>query len=224
LRSGDRTMTLADLMFEISTMFGFTGDESGQRKLLEAVLSLDPDRAMAMNNLGYSLLTSERSGQQSWRLIERAYEAFPDDPSVIDSLAWLRYRQGRIADDLAGAGAYTLIIDAIARMDEPNEEVLDHFGDIAYAAGAGLEARSAWTEARRLLSVEDHRSTLESNYRTLQLRTWGVLVVDPATVYDRLFGDLMDRLDRKLRALEAGEKPELAPMFDSVAEAIDTTP
>jgi tetratricopeptide (TPR) repeat protein len=209
--SNDQTVTLADMLYEVSRMYSLVGDDAAYAKLLEVLLSFEPDHAMALNNLGYSVLTTENDPGRAWRWIEHAHELEPDSPSILDSIAWLRYRQGRIDDDLSGAGAKTLMEAVLAGMDDPSPEVLEHAADIAWRTGRRNEAMGIWQAILDTIDAEGARAEMEANIRGMQLRGWGILVADPAAVYDRNLGRVRERVEARLRAAQAGEEPPLTP-------------
>ncbi|MCA9295231.1 MAG: tetratricopeptide repeat protein [Phycisphaerales bacterium] len=209
--SNGRTVTLADMLYEVSRMYSLVGDEAGYAKLLEVLLSFEPDHAMALNNLGYSVLTTQNDPGRAWRWIEHAYALEPASSSILDSMAWLRYRQGRIEDDLSGPGATSLMQAALDGMDDPGPEVLEHAADIAWRIGKHDEALRIWRAILDTLDADGARAEMEANIRGMQLQGWGILVADPAAVYDRNLGRVRERVEARLRAGEAGEEPPLTP-------------
>jgi len=209
---GGQVVTLGDLMVEIASMYSVLGAHAGQQTISEALLSIQPDRAMSMNNLGYSILAHGGGAREAWRWIERAFEAMPDEPNVIDSLAWLRYHQGRIEDDIVGPGAWSLIRDAVARFQRPSAEVLLHYADIAWAAGEREDAIDGWQRVIEELDRPGERERVIENLRRVQLAGWGLLVADPTALYDQQFGRLRRQATACLDAIAAGEVPPVTPM------------
>ena len=63
---------------------------------LRHAIAEDPDNAVAINALGYTLADLTDRFDEAEELIRLAYELQPDDPSVIDSMGWIAYRQGRL--------------------------------------------------------------------------------------------------------------------------------
>lgn len=72
-------------------------------------------------------------------MIERAAAALPEEPSVLDSLGWLRYRQG----DFASA---TELIQKAVDHEASNDsaEKFLHLGDALWRLGRTDDAISAW--------------------------------------------------------------------------------
>lgn len=128
------------------------------------VLSLKPDHAWAANNLGYTLL--ERGGDldEVQRLLDIAIAGLPDDGNVIDSIGWLRYKQGRLEDSLGpdgsvqAEGAVSLLSRAARTVKgQENSSVHDHLGDALWRSGRKAEARESWQTASRLAMSEYQR-------------------------------------------------------------------
>lgn len=59
------------------------------------ILAQQPDNAMALNALGYTLTLYTDRHQEARRLLMRALALRPDDPAVIDSVGWNLYHLGQ---------------------------------------------------------------------------------------------------------------------------------
>ncbi len=163
------------------------------------VLSLDSEHAMAANNLGYALLEHGGDRDEAARLIERAYVNAPENPHVLDSLGWLRYKQGRLNDEdgALGLGAITLIRRAIdSDGGDPSPEVLSHLGDALWRAGRKDEARQAWQSgfetAKLYVEIIEGESMQVSSLERRTLR------------------QLRDELQKRLDDVRAGREPGVA--------------
>ncbi len=132
-------------------------EEEGLATLRYAV-ELDGSNHIACNDLGYLLLEQDRSREEVARLIESAYSGLNDDANVIDSLGWLRYKQGVLEDAVPGEperrGAVTLLRQAVdLAEDGPNETSLDHLGDALWRTGRHEEALKFWRLAQNQASI-----------------------------------------------------------------------
>ena len=107
---------------------------------------------MVRNNLGYKRVEDgDASPQVVARGSKEAAAALPDDPNVVDTLGWLRYKQGRFEDeDGAAGGRFAARAGGPAGSTPPGPEVLLHLGDAQWRAGAHSEAIATW---RRLLEA-----------------------------------------------------------------------
>ncbi|MDS5562623.1 hypothetical protein RLF19_01255, partial [Streptococcus pneumoniae] len=61
-----------------------------------AIIAREPENAMALNALGYTLADRTTRYAEAWTLIEKAHQLTPDDPAVLDSLGWVNYRLGNL--------------------------------------------------------------------------------------------------------------------------------
>ena len=103
---------------------------------LRRIISIQPDNAAAINALGYTLADLTERYDEAEELILLAYELQPEDASIIDSMGWISYRLGRLAE----AEAYMREAWKIMR----NAEVAAHLGEVLWARGQKDEARSTW--------------------------------------------------------------------------------
>lgn len=69
-------------------------------KYVKVLYELDPEDAHGCNFYGYLLADFDRELDLAEKLIRKALEQEPDNVAYIDSLAWVRYRQGRYAEAL----------------------------------------------------------------------------------------------------------------------------
>jgi tetratricopeptide (TPR) repeat protein len=132
------------------------GRQTQSEAVYELALTYDPYHPWANNNLGYALADEGRNLDRAEKLLERAYAALPDEGSILDSLGWLRYRQGilrDLPDPATGAvrlGALTLLERARQSASGASSPVvLDHCGDAQWAAGMTDDARRTWAAAQR---------------------------------------------------------------------------
>jgi tetratricopeptide (TPR) repeat protein len=106
---------------------------------LHAVLARNPNDARALNALGFMLVVHTTRLSEAEKLINHALELTPDEPAVIDSLGWLRFRQGRSTE------AVNLLARAYDRFPDP--EVAAHLGEALWTAGEHGKAQTVWNRA-----------------------------------------------------------------------------
>lgn len=103
---------------------------------LRAIIKREPDNAMALNALGYTLSDRTTRYTEAKALIQQAYDLNPDDPAVLDSLGWVNYRLGNLDE------AERLLRQALERF--PDQEVAAHLGEVLWANGKQREAKKIW--------------------------------------------------------------------------------
>ena len=126
--------------FALADVYVDTGQEDDAERTLRQLLAGEPDNADALNYLGYLLADQGRQLEEAIKLVQRALDADPGNPSYLDSLGWAYFRLG----DFAQAEKY--IAPAAGRLDR-NSVIQDHFGDVLAALGQWQEAITAWTQA-----------------------------------------------------------------------------
>jgi tetratricopeptide (TPR) repeat protein len=143
-----------DYLYELAMV-----EERAQRydvmeALLHRFITLKPDDRQGYNALGYSLADRNIRLQEALQLLEKATQLAPEDPYIMDSLGWVKYRLG----DLQTAA------DLLQRAYDksPQAEIGAHLGEVLWQLGRRDDARRTWDKARRL---DDENGTLK---RTLE--------------------------------------------------------
>lgn len=108
---------------------------------LREIIATEPDNAVALNALGYSLLNMTTRYSEAYALIERAHQLKPDDPAILDSLGWAAYRRGNLAE------ARRLLEQAYSAY--PDEEVAAHLGEVLFRLGEKEKSRELLLNALR---------------------------------------------------------------------------
>jgi tetratricopeptide (TPR) repeat protein len=108
-------------------------------EVLDRLLQQRPDDPVLMNALGYTLADHSMDLGRAEGLIHRALLVTPDSPAVLDSLGWVRFRQGDTRGALSELQrAYTLDHDS---------EIAAHWGEVLWKSGKPQEARRVWAAA-----------------------------------------------------------------------------
>jgi len=207
---------LPEIYYVVSNFYSIVDNQAGSNALLRKSLDVDPAFSMAMNNLGYTLVVAGNDDPETIKLLEDAYLLQPDNANILDSLGWLRYRQGRFSDGDGGEpGAMTLIRKAVAANRDVNPEVNEHLGDALWRMGETERAVATWRKTLAVIEAPNRRAQMIENYRDRQM-DWGLLVKDPEALYENDEGALLKRLKAKIAAAEAGETPAVAPTFEEL--------
>ena len=108
---------------------------------LRLVIELAPNNQHAYNALGYSYADRNINLNEALVLIEKALKIAPDDPFILDSFGWVKYRLGKFDEaELALRHAYQLRSDP---------EIAIHLGEVLWSSGKKDEARQLWMEVNR---------------------------------------------------------------------------
>ncbi|MGM0450638.1 MAG: tetratricopeptide repeat protein [Pseudomonadota bacterium] len=127
-----------------------TGDIEGMESDLREVLEAEPENAVALNALGYTLTVHTDRHDEAEELIMQALELDPENPAILDSAGWVHYRKGEPEEALEYLG------DAYERLPDP--EIAAHLGRVLWELDRREEARTLW---RRTLEETDNTDALE---------------------------------------------------------------
>ena len=213
---------LPQAQYESSVLYTLVGAEGGAELLMRETLKARPDDAMTLNNLGYMLLERGDSGEEVARMINEAGRLQPEESNILDTVGWLRYKQGRLNEHQGheaqnagdpNAGAVSLIQKALDTSNDPSPEVFDHLGDAKWRMGDEEGAVAAWKRVVTMIDDGSFRDRLLQNIATLQARQWGIIVMDGERFYDREYAPVLKRAQEKIEAAARGEQPTVAPQW-----------
>jgi Flp pilus assembly protein TadD len=111
----------------------------------ESVASLDrliterPDDPTLLNALGYTLADHAQELPRAEKLIRRALGFSPDNPAVLDSLGWVRFKRG----DARGAAPILAHAYALGQ----DSDIAAHLGEALWQSGDQTQARNVWAKA-----------------------------------------------------------------------------
>jgi predicted Zn-dependent protease len=106
---------------------------------LQHLLSERTDDPTVLNALGYTLADHNLELPHAESLIRKALTAMPDNPAALDSLGWVRFREGDSKAALVSLErAYYISHDA---------EIAAHWGEALWVTGDHSQARKVWAAA-----------------------------------------------------------------------------
>ena len=106
---------------------------------LRLVLDKNPKDAVTLNALGYTLLDRTPRIEEAAALIEQALALNTNDVATIDSMGWVRFKQGKIKD------ALTYLKQAYEQQRDP--EIVTHYIEALIAVGQIEKARLIFDKA-----------------------------------------------------------------------------
>jgi tetratricopeptide (TPR) repeat protein len=144
-------------------------DESDRQ--LEMILEADPNDATACNDLGYHWADRNKKLDEAEKLIRKAIDlerkqrqgsAFPsadadqDNAAFVDSLGWVFFRQGKLAEAAAE-------LEKASRLPAGDDDpvVFDHLGDVYFRMGDKAKALAAWKQSLSLYEKGSRRRSDE---------------------------------------------------------------
>ena len=133
------------------------GQKDEMERLLRKLIAAAPDYYHAYNALGYSMADRNVRLPEARQLIQKALEFAPNDPFIIDSLAWVEFRSGRLPE------AQALLEKAFA--SRKDAEIAAHLGEVLWAAGQREAAERIWSQG---LEQQNDNETLLETLKRLQ--------------------------------------------------------
>jgi Flp pilus assembly protein TadD len=125
--------------YERATILEQAGRVHDSVEVLQHLLTERADDPTLLNALGYTLADHNLELSRAESLIRKALVTMPDNPAALDSLGWVRFREGDSKAALATLErAYNISHDA---------EIAAHWGEALWASGDHQQARKVWAEA-----------------------------------------------------------------------------
>jgi tetratricopeptide (TPR) repeat protein len=129
------------ILYALSVVQDETNRKAEAMKTMETIIGINPKNYQALNYVGYSLAEQNRDLSRAHELITAALEQNPDAAYIVDSLAWVQYRQGKFMD------AWESINRCIDLGGDDEATNWEHYGDIALALNKKDEAVKGYSEA-----------------------------------------------------------------------------
>ena len=130
------TSVLYDYALTAESLGRYTDMEASLNK----IIGMDPYHQQAYNALGYSLADRNIRLEEAYGLIEKAMKLSPDDPFITDSLGWVLYRQGKLAE------AEKQLRRALEL--RPENEIAIHLAEVLWVSGQQQEALSLFKQVK----------------------------------------------------------------------------
>ena len=142
----------ADLSYDLAMMAEKLGRFEEMERLLRAVITSKPEYQHAYNALGYSLAERSIRLPEARQLVQKALELAPNDPYITDSLGWIEFKSGNLAEAQR-------ILQA-AYKNRPDPEIAAHLGEVLWVMGRREQALAIWREGMVLSA--DNETLLET--------------------------------------------------------------
>ena len=149
----------SDLLYDQAMMAEKLNQLPEMERLLRRVMELKPDAYNAYNALGYSLADRSVRLPEAKQLVLKALEFVPNDPFIRDSLAWVEFRMGNLAESVK--------IFAEAFKAKPDAEIAAHYGEVLWAMSQRDKALAIWREG---LLLNPENDTLLETLKRLKVK------------------------------------------------------
>jgi tetratricopeptide (TPR) repeat protein len=148
--------TDTDLAYDLAMAAEKIGKVEEMEKLLRQVIAAKPDYHNAYNALGYSLAERNTRLTEARALVAKALEFAPNDPYIVDSMAWVEFRSGNKQE------ALRLLQGAFKA--RPDAEIAAHLGEVLWSLEQQGQAKSIWKEG---LALNPDNETLKETIQRL---------------------------------------------------------
>jgi len=115
-------------------------DYNKARDSYEKVVTVDPNAVVALNNLAFIYAEKLNDLNRAAELAQKARSIAPTNPSILDTLGWITYKQG-------GYQQAVDLLNQSAAKSPDNAEIQFHLGMAEYMMGQTEAARSALEKA-----------------------------------------------------------------------------
>ncbi len=157
--ANERMPDTVEIKYELAMMYERNEQLNDTERLLREVIALDPGHAHSYNALGYSLADRNQRLPEALKLITRALEIAPNDPFIMDSMGWIKFRLG----DYVTAVQY---LEKAYRV-RPEADIAAHLGEALWMLGQRDTAIEIWKKA---LAKEADNATLQETIKRLGVR------------------------------------------------------
>ena len=106
---------------------------------LKKILIKKPNDAAVLNALGYTLVDRTERYDEAGEYLQRALKISPEEAVIMDSMGWLRFKQGRLAEALE--------ILRVAYDKQSENEIAAHLAEVLWVMGDKDEARKVFEKA-----------------------------------------------------------------------------
>jgi len=116
-----------EIKYELAMLYERQNRLADLERMLRQVIALDPDHAHAYNALGYTLADHNQRLPEALDLITQALELSPNDPFILDSMGWVKFRMG----DTTAAADYLRRAYSV----RPEADIAAHLAEVLWAQG-----------------------------------------------------------------------------------------
>ena len=142
---------------------GIAYERTGQWTRAEAdfqrALELSPDQPSVLNYLGYAWADMGRNLDKAQDMLQRAAARRPNDGAIADSLGWVSFRRGKVAEAVKH-------IERAIGLEPQDPTITDHLGDVYWAVGRRIEAHYQWRRALTLKPAPEDAAKIQAKIKS----------------------------------------------------------
>jgi tetratricopeptide (TPR) repeat protein len=174
LNDKQRDLVIDESRYSLSSVYVDLNQIDKAADQLKALLDKDPDNPTFNNDLGFIWADKGMNLAESEKMIRKAIESdrkqrlkdnpelkeadIKDNPSYLDSLGWVLFKQKKYKQ------ARPYLQAAVDQEDGQNSEIYDHLGDCLLALGEKTKAIASWKKA-----IETSTATRRDQKRKVEI-------------------------------------------------------
>lgn len=135
---------LEDFYNRIGDLQHLLGNNQAAYVTYDKILKINPNNSLVLNNYAYYLSLEDAQLEKALQMSAKSVELDSENPSNLDTYAWVFYKLGRYED------ALKWIEKAIEKSEKPSGTLVEHLGDILYRLDRKQEAVQKWKEAKKI--------------------------------------------------------------------------
>jgi tetratricopeptide (TPR) repeat protein len=145
----------AQLQFFYGSLQDRVGDKDASVETMKKVVKIDKDHVQALNFLAYAYADQGKNLDEAEQLVRHAASLQPGDAYIMDTLGWVLYKKGRLAEAIRTLeSAYKI---------QPDESVIaEHLGDAYYRSQMPEKAKKLYSRAAELDTNVAHAETIRA--------------------------------------------------------------
>lgn len=136
------------IYYALAVSYDKLGEKNKSEEMLMQALTLSRRDVNVLNYLGYSWLERGKNIDEAVKMILEAYNRYPYDGHILDSVGWIYFRLGKYNRAIE-------FLEQAAAMIPGNAVVNEHLGDAYWFGGRRNEAVFQWKHALDLKEDSD---------------------------------------------------------------------
>lgn len=120
--------TCNEIGYQLATELDTIGRRDEGLQIASKLLEKDPQDPIALNFMGYVWADRDMNLDKAYSMIKEALDMKPDDPFILDSMAWVLFKMGKPKEAL-------VYLEKVLKILKDDATVNEHMGDILMSLG-----------------------------------------------------------------------------------------
>jgi tetratricopeptide (TPR) repeat protein len=150
-----------NLLYEYGLFLDYRGEHQQAMDVMQQVIKLQPKHAAALNYVGYTWADKKIHLDKAFEYIKRAVDLKPDNGYIRDSLGWVYYRQGKLAEAVK-------TLEQAVKISPEDPAIMEHLADVYLESGHTADALQMYRSAMQLFKEDKDRTRVKEKIRILE--------------------------------------------------------